>query len=452
MRYMFAAVLGLAALAAPAQPQYYQPPGKEYLVPIGKPDPFAVKADDAPKYARGHKDAPKEVIEKRHADAFKRHGHRMKSLPVATPATFDIDALGWGTPVLDQGQCGSCWCVSSVDTITCAYVKAGLAKGDGSFLVSPQYVMDCEDTGGCNGDDAPHVFEIAKSKGIPSEKDYGPYVARSTSCKYKDQKRYGVKDYIFATSGQQYGFATTQEIKNAIVAYGMLSTAIAANSDWDNVGADGVLQYRKLGESSIDHDVNITGWDDNKKIPGAPAPGAFRVKNQWSKRYGDKGYLWVGYGSHAIGYEACSVMVSAPPPPPTPDPTPVPPTPDPTPTPTPNGGAFTGTIATIQTYKDGLPVGPPVTALNVPLTLNDYLHGAGFNPAVIGDLLKLVADMQKKPRDWGAILADALKIAADLGLMKEAEEKQQKDAVPQPMPEKKLGALFWRREEFALSA
>lgn len=457
MRLLFSLALSLAtalcatSFAAPPPTEYYQPPGKEYLVPVGKPDPFAIKADepakkaDEKKYARGLKMPSDETLKKRHADAFKRHGHRMKALPEATPATFDIDALGWGTPILDQGNCGSCWCVSGIDTITCAYVKAGQVKGDGSFLVSPQYVMDCEDTGGCNGDDAPHVFEIAKAKGIPSEKDYGAYQARSSTCKFKSGTvRYAVKDYIFATSGQQYGFATTQEVKNAVVAYGMINTAIAANSDWDNLGAGGGLQYRKLGENSIDHDVNVVGWDDAKQIPGAPAPGAFKVKNQWGKGWGAKGYLWVAYGSHAIGYEACAVYVNTPlPPPPGPDPTPVPPTPDPTPVPPGPGGTFTGTIAVITSYVNGVAQPGPVTAINVSLTIEGYLKGAGFNPAVIADILKLAADMQAKPRNWGLILQDALKIATDLGLMKDAE--QQDNAIPQPMPEKK--PLGWLRRE-----
>jgi len=58
-------------------------------------------------HGRGHKKMSPEKFAKLHAENIARHGNITKRLPRATPATFDCVALGWTTPVQDQGQCGS---------------------------------------------------------------------------------------------------------------------------------------------------------------------------------------------------------------------------------------------------------------------------------------------------------------------------------------------------------
>src|SRR5262245_52956425 len=122
-------------------------PGCGALQPV-HPRPVVVAQDpkkDAPKeepektYPRGYKAPSEEVLKKAHLEARLRHGKRMASLPVAAPATFDCRALGWVIPTQDQGNCGSCWDVAVTVQVSCAYVKAGLAKNDGSFVISPQY-------------------------------------------------------------------------------------------------------------------------------------------------------------------------------------------------------------------------------------------------------------------------------------------------------------------------
>jgi cathepsin L len=229
--------------------------------------------------------------------------------------------MGWTGPVLDQGNCGTCWDVSGCDCITACFIKAGAAKNDGSFEIAAQYLLDqCGyQNAGCNGDDSINVLDWAKTNGIPCESDYGPYTAVQGRCKFKaGTKLYKLADWGFCTPSQQQGVAAVQDIKNAMVQHGPISSAVAADNSWDNPAADGSIPYRKLTPNDIDHDIQIVGWDDGKQIQGAPTKGAWLVKNQWNTTWGANGYCWIAYGSHQIGTEAAWGTVAALPPPPTP--------------------------------------------------------------------------------------------------------------------------------------
>src|SRR5690349_12997106 len=83
------------------------------------------------------------------SEAVKRHGGRMRLLPKALPASYDGREFGWVPPVRDQGQCGSCYLVSSCDVASMAFIRAGYGRNDGSFSLASQYGMDCYKLGGC---------------------------------------------------------------------------------------------------------------------------------------------------------------------------------------------------------------------------------------------------------------------------------------------------------------
>lgn len=378
------------------------------------------KADEKvePKYPRGRVAPTEEQLKTAHDAAKKRHDHRVKRLPEAAPASFDCRTMGWVGPVQNQADCGSCWDVATCGVITNSYIKAGYGKNDGTFVLSPQFILDCTQNGGCNGDWGTTVLNIAKSKGIPLSSDYGPYTARPGSCKLKSgTKMYTIADFGFCTPGQEEGISSTQDIKNCIAQYGPVATALAANSDWDNYRS-GVIPYRKLSPNSVNHEVSIIGWDDSKVAPNTTAKGAFLVLNQWGESWGEKGCIWIPYGSHQIGTECAWVTVTALPPPPPPGPTPPDPIPPSPPTP---GGGFTGTIAKVQTYKDGVPVGPELTVVGGAPSgggLEAELKTAGVDPVIITDVLQLITDLKNKA-GFAKILADVLKIVTDLGVLKE---------------------------------
>jgi C1A family cysteine protease len=274
------------------------------------------------KHARGRK-APRN-LRALHDASKDRNRDLVSRLPKATAATFDCRTLGWVPPIVDQGNCGSCWDFSGCCVCTCSFIKIGVAKNDGSFRLSEQYVLDCVQSGGCGGDDNTTVCNACQQTGLPNASDYGPYQADSNNCQFKSgTKLWKIQNWGFCTPNQQDGVANVQDIKNCMAQYGPIGTGVAAGGDWDNAGGGTTI----TGNSSdINHDVAIVGWDDNHNN-GDGSSGAWIMRNSWGTSWADNGYAWVKYGADSIGSEA--LWVSA-------GPTP-PPGPGPGPTPTPGG-------------------------------------------------------------------------------------------------------------------
>lgn len=249
------------------------------------------------KHGRGYKPLPPEKAKALHDEAFKRHGYLMRRLAknVTPPAVYDNVTLGFVGPVVDQGQCGDCYGVSSSDAETGAFIKAGWGKADGSFKISDQYGLDCGAyEGGCNGGDEAQVIDVMKSKGFPAEKwvdsatgnkmsDYGPYKGSPGSCQLKSgAKLWQLKDWGYVAGDQGSGPATLDEYKAALMTYGQLSIALDASS-FDNYNG-GVIA--RLG-NSVDHAITCVGWDDTKK--------ALHCRNNWGTSWGEQGYCWISY-------------------------------------------------------------------------------------------------------------------------------------------------------------
>jgi Papain family cysteine protease/Putative Ig domain len=277
---------------------------------LGFLEPFPVEAQKPVAkvgYWKGRATGRKPI--KNLAQVRRRHyllyGHR--KLPKITAPAYDTASLGIDPPVIDQGQCGSCWDFSGCECATGALLKAGYGKPDGSFYLSPQYVLDCGQNGGCDGDDNVTVLQMAQSTGIALTSDYGPYQAAPGTCK-TGMKLYKIAAFGFCTGDGQGGVAATQDIKNNMVQYGVIGCGIDASVLGDGTG------IISGGGNSIDHDVLLVGWDDSKG-----SHGCWKMQNSWGTDWGVNGYCWIEYGSGSVGTEAVwASATSIPPTPPTP--------------------------------------------------------------------------------------------------------------------------------------
>lgn len=253
-------------------------------------------------HARGHKTHPniKQLIRR----SALLHGPKLRRLRNITAQTWDCRTLGLVPPIVDQGQCGSCWDFSGTSVATSALMKA-LGKAAPGPL-SEQYTLDCGSNGGCNGDDNITVLDWAKKTGLPTTADYGPYQASAGSCK-AGVKLYQLQDWGFASTSDTQGVAATQDIKNAMVAYGPIGSGIDSS-----VLGDGTGIVSGSG-NSIDHDIVLVGWDDTKG-----RAGCWILRNSWGTSWGVGGYCMIEYGAGSVGTEACwAVAAGAPTPPPT---------------------------------------------------------------------------------------------------------------------------------------
>jgi C1A family cysteine protease len=246
------------------------------------------------KHQRGHvrrpdKDHLIQLSFRRHAD----HLKRMRATPV--PSAWDSRQLGIVGPVKDQGQCGSCWDFSGTGIVEIAFNKIGLGGGPNEFILSEEYSLSCYHNGQCGGDDNTTVLEWAASHGLPLTSDYGTYQAAPARCLYKPtMKLYKPDDWGFADSNGGSGVTSPQDIKAAIMTYGAVGCAIAADDAFENNPAGTVFQGS--GSTQIDHDVILVGWDDDK--------GSWILRNSWGSAWCENGYMRIAYGANLVGTES----------------------------------------------------------------------------------------------------------------------------------------------------
>lgn len=212
------------------------------------------------------------------------------------PENYDLRTYpGWVAPVRDQGSCGSCWAFSVTKTLESALGRAGLSAPD----LSEQDMVSCDKNAyACNGgfmDDMDYVVK----KGLPLEKDY-PYTASSSKCKNPEPAAVakGVRWGYVGKAGKQ---PTTDEIKQALVDYGVLSVVVAAGgSDWSRGG-----DMNGCGVRGQNHMVNLVGWkyvSNKEKLIG---------RNSWGTSWGDKGDFYAAQGCDELakGAESVSFVV-----------------------------------------------------------------------------------------------------------------------------------------------
>jgi hypothetical protein len=285
----------------------------------------AFAQDEEVKHATGFVPSPFSKALKSASAA--KHGEMLEKLAdVPLPEVYEVP---YNIPQQNQGSCGSCWDVSACVAISDAFIGAGMAKGDGSFIMSANTVMWCYSTGGCNGDDASTVMRIAKKDGLPINADVGEYKATGRGPCNKTATRYKIDDWGYADANDD-GTTTYAEIKSAIHKFGVCVITVSAGGL-----VDGERPSTSWG-GRTNHQITAHGWDDTKKGDGWS--GAILCKNQWGnwgfEHNGQRGYCYLAAredgrvaaaGSSEVLW--CQVNPVAPPTPPTPPVPPVPPTP-----------------------------------------------------------------------------------------------------------------------------
>lgn len=221
-------------------------------------------------------------------------GHLEQLKAVPAPTSWDSRAKGWVGAVKDQATCGSCWDFSGTGIVEIAYNKAGVGGGAGKFILSEEYSLCCYKNGKCNGDDNTTVLDWAKATGLPLDKDFGPYIAKPEPCPTKPMTLYRVDDWGFAGSAKPNAVTPTADIKAAIMEYGAVGCAIAADDAFQN-NPPGTV-FKGSGSKKIDHDVILVGWND--------APGYWILRNSWGPAWCEEGYIRIAYGANLVGTES----------------------------------------------------------------------------------------------------------------------------------------------------
>jgi len=227
-----------------------------------------------------------------------------KPVKKLTTSTLDWRTMNAVTAVKDQGQCGSCWSFSAVETVESAYLLKNKGTDASTFLLSEQQVVSCDTgDGGCNGGDLPSAFDyIESAHGLTTEAKY-PYTSGggdSGTCKsFTPMGGTTPKSYAYATP-TCYSSCNNQDestLATNMAAVGPVGICVNAEN-WQNYYG-GVMSSSSCGAHkywSLDHCVQLVGFTSIDTDSGY-----WIIKNSWASDWGEGGYIYVSYGSNTCG-------------------------------------------------------------------------------------------------------------------------------------------------------
>jgi C1A family cysteine protease len=181
------------------------------------------------------------------------------------------DKLG---PILDQGQCGSCYAFSSIQQIQSSYaIKYGKILD-----LSEEQVVECSQrNAGCNGGNIDAVFTFAMTTPLCLEEEY-PYVSENgetSSCETK------CKGVVTVNSCYDIEENNQQDLKNALYKQ-PVSVAIDASTPYFQLYNGGIIDSNKCG-TDLDHAVFLIGYGTEN------GTDYWLLRNSWSESWGDNG-------------------------------------------------------------------------------------------------------------------------------------------------------------------
>jgi len=211
-------------------------------------------------------------------------------LATPIPKEFDWRSKNAVTAVRDQGECGSCWAFSAVETVESQWYLAG----NNLTELSVQQVVDCDkgnDDEGCNGGDTPNAYQyIINSGGLEPETQY-PYKAEDNKCTFK-------KTEVLAKISTWKSIAEDKnetEMQMALLQYGPLSICVDAQTWQFYFG--GIISF--FCGTDLDHCVQITGFSVQSML--GYEFDVWNIRNSWGADWGEYGFIWVERGYNLCG-------------------------------------------------------------------------------------------------------------------------------------------------------
>jgi len=198
------------------------------------------------------------------------------------PPSIDWRTKGAVTPTKDQGGCGSCWAFSATESIESAvFMATGTLP-----VLSPQELVDCipnpnscGGTGGCSGSTEEYGFAWAMIYGMATDASYN-YTARTgKTCLLGQGNREavaGVSNFVKLPANDY------ESLMQAIATVGPIS--ISVDASWGNYES-GVYMGCSKNHTTIDHAVQLVGYGTES------GQDYWLVRNSWSAKWGDGGYI-----------------------------------------------------------------------------------------------------------------------------------------------------------------
>jgi cathepsin C len=265
-----------------------------------------------------------------------RDGHRahvVRAEPAVAPAKADAmpeefswrshNGSDWLDPVMDQGECGSCYAVSSTNMMTARHRVAMSDPKAPSFSVG--FSLYCADVNqGCNGGYPFLTAMWSQNVGLVQSSCTGRYrVDTNLQCENFVKHAEAIKGQQldkcmaghearvtdFSYVGGYYGGCSEAAMKESLLE-GPITVAIEPGMDfmyyksgvYRSVKKDEKVQKPSGEWVKVDHAVLLVGWGVDKSDPKEPRP-YWLVQNSWGPDWGEGGYIRMARGENESGVE-----------------------------------------------------------------------------------------------------------------------------------------------------
>jgi cathepsin L len=195
------------------------------------------------------------------------------------PESLDWREKNVVNAIKDQGQCGSCWAFSIVQSVEGCYA----AQKGTLYSLSEQQIVDCVTAcEGCDGGLMTAAFDwVIKHQdgGFMGEDDY-PYHPYETTCAFDKSK---VKVTIIGYKEIEEG--SEKDLAAKCASQGPISIGIDA-SNWSfQMYSGGIYDEPSCSSYNLDHGVGCVGYGSESGTK------YWIVRNSWGEDWGEKGYI-----------------------------------------------------------------------------------------------------------------------------------------------------------------
>jgi len=233
-------------------------------------------------------------------------------IPKKTASSIDWSTAGYVSPVIQQGECGSCWAFTATGAVESAYA---IKKKIKVVNLSEQQMVDCMpkeyDNHHCQGGVVRSTLKYMQDHGVCLDDDY-QYVS-GLNCKQdtcmagtcKDVPMEKIKMDIQCYSGEDNLMQQLQKGPvTAIINTKHIGLQHYKEGVFDFLEKETQEQYKLP-----DHGVLVVGYGEEDGIK------FWKIKNTWGDKWGENGYFRIkrgsgdGIGLLGIARQNCGVTI-----------------------------------------------------------------------------------------------------------------------------------------------
>ena len=202
----------------------------------------------------------------------------------ASPASYDLGALGRLSPIRDQGRYGTCWAFAAL-----ASLESGLLPGAANDFSENNMAQRSGFALGYGGGGNSYMaaaYLLRWAGPVTEAADpYAPYASSPNPS--PENAAVGTHVHEFLELPSRSGPTDNDDLKWAVMTYGAVYTSMYWKASAFREASDA---YYFSGASGPNHAVTLVGWDDAypaSRFASPPAgPGAFLVRNSWGTSFG----------------------------------------------------------------------------------------------------------------------------------------------------------------------